>query len=363
MSTLNSRADDPAPAAAPARTGDWRPEPILADRAVFTSIRSATGSGYRIIAASAGLRAEEKQDITQQSPSHASLCDEAENAEALAAYPLRTGRYCVARSRHAGLEPSARGGFRVYTDALVLSEAAYARFGRHPARVLTAMLSALDDEPLLKPPPALEPIELPDPAASASTWLSALGIGCRAELIFQAAALLMDGRSVIVINAPSPVAVLDGAIAVVPAGMRAGLNAVCGLKFSPARQARLMLLNGPVDQARQLTRGRPIDWLDGTAPGSPAVENAWIRLGLKWWTTGKRRDFCFLAGKVDFPATPEALNRIAGLGEELDRIATADVPMLRQICARCTDTVPANPLERELLNRLLGAAQRRLQTP
>ena len=56
------------------------------DQAIFTSIRTPMGEGYRIIAASRGVRPEEKQLITRRSPSHGALCEVTGGAEkALAA--------------------------------------------------------------------------------------------------------------------------------------------------------------------------------------------------------------------------------------------------------------------------------------
>src|SRR5690606_38204025 len=84
------------------------------DRAVFTSIRSPMGSGYQVVAASAGVSADEKREITQRAPSHGNLCDNTPDAEALAAFVLRSQRHCVFLSRHAGAEPSGRGGYRIH---------------------------------------------------------------------------------------------------------------------------------------------------------------------------------------------------------------------------------------------------------
>ena len=47
---------------------------LTCDQAIFTSIRTPMGEGYRVIAASRGVRPNEKQSITRNSPSHDSLC-------------------------------------------------------------------------------------------------------------------------------------------------------------------------------------------------------------------------------------------------------------------------------------------------
>ena len=47
---------------------------VCCDQAIFTSVRTPMGEGYRIIAASKGLTAEERKALTKLSPSHDSLC-------------------------------------------------------------------------------------------------------------------------------------------------------------------------------------------------------------------------------------------------------------------------------------------------
>ena len=47
---------------------------LTCDQAIFTSVRTPMGEGYRIIAASRGLSSPEKQAITRMSPSHGALC-------------------------------------------------------------------------------------------------------------------------------------------------------------------------------------------------------------------------------------------------------------------------------------------------
>ena len=88
---------------------------VTCNQAIFTSIRSPMGEGYRVVAASPGLRPEEKIEITRRSPSHNSMTCASEDAVGLLAYALPTGRTCVCSCRHAGAEHTARGGQRVWT--------------------------------------------------------------------------------------------------------------------------------------------------------------------------------------------------------------------------------------------------------
>lgn len=439
--------------------------PIYAEQAIFTSVRSQTGAGYRIIAASGGLKPEERQEITQRSPSHASLSDDSPTAEALAVYSLRTGRYCVSWSRHAGVEHTARGGYRVHTHVAVLEKTAYRDFDYHPVRVHSAVLDALGPEPLLEPPANLDPLVLPDPSASAGRWLSAVGIGCDRDLVLQVAAVLLEGQPLVVVGAKDSIATLDAAIAVLPLAIRTDISISVGMRFSPARQTHLTLLAGDDPQARQLTRGRNVHWLDvsgtgpspaqpthatglrtlpsnGSRPGvfrpsndrrpirptiptptsthaatpplthgaTPALTHpaapvhrtpaaafpAWLDLARRWWTTGRRRDLCRLAAGIDagvtaatakaLSQTPEAnagtalgttteavpeatpgatlkqtLERIATICNDADSLANADYSTVQTLTARYAGYAPVNPLEWELVRRLLELAQTHLR--
>lgn len=337
--------------------------PVPAEQAVFTSVPSATGSGYRLISASGGLTPEERQEITQRCPSHASLTDDGPSAEGLAAWRLRTGRSAVAWSRHAGAEHTGRGGLRVYTHLAIFDEPAYRRFENHPLRVYYAMLESLNEEPLLNAPPTLEPLLLPDPAGATPTWLSAIGIGCRHEAIFAMLEAMLEGRTLIVTGLKSPVAALDATLAVLPLSHRPEVSVSIGLKYAPSRQARLTTLEGDCADARRLTRGQSVQWLDaGTlSPGASAgPAQGWAALVRQWWTNGRRKELCQLAAGIDFDAPPEVLNRIATVCNHADTAAKGDPAVVQELAARYGSFRPTNPVEAELVNQLLATATTRL---
>ena len=89
--------------------GDTSADAVTCDQAIFTSIFSPTGTGYRLVSASKGLLQDEKQCIIAHSPSHDGLCDPSPDAEGCCFYELPSGRYAIAHSRHAGVEQSGRG--------------------------------------------------------------------------------------------------------------------------------------------------------------------------------------------------------------------------------------------------------------
>ena len=136
------------------------PAALGAEHAVFTSIRSPLGEGYRLIASSAGISAEEKKEIIRRSPSHGSLCESASSSRALSSYSLASGRQVVAISCFAGREHTGRGGHRVYTNITVLDGPQFRHFNWDPILVQTAVVDALGEEPNLKPPAMLPRLEL-----------------------------------------------------------------------------------------------------------------------------------------------------------------------------------------------------------
>ena len=85
-------------------------ETIRCDQAVFTSIRSPMGQGYRVVAASGEIRPDEKAEITARSPSHASLCESDTEPIGLSSYRLASGRRCVGHPLRGGAH---RCGFDV----------------------------------------------------------------------------------------------------------------------------------------------------------------------------------------------------------------------------------------------------------
>jgi hypothetical protein len=358
--------------AAPGRCAKDDCRPVPADQAVFTSVRSAVAVGYRIIAASTGLSRLERQEITQHCPSHASLADDGPAAEALYTWILRTGRYAVAWSRHAGVEHTGRGGYRVHTHVAVLSGPEYRRFSFHPIRVYSAMLEALGDEPLLETKPVLEPLALPDPTSTEHEWSSAMGIGCNREAVFAMLQASLAGETTIVTGLDSPLAAIDAVLAILPLSLRPAAGISIGLKYSPARPAPLTVLEGDSEEARRLTRGQRVGWLDAGAPAPPpespgetAVRKAsqnglhWLSLARQWWADGRRGDLCRLAARVDFKTGPADLDRIATLCQDADAAAAGDTVTLHDLAARYAAFKPANKLEADLVESVREALSAR----
>ncbi len=133
---------------------------ILVDQAIFTSIRTPMGEGYRIVACSPTIKEQEKKELARRLPSHGSLCESSPLTTALLSFPMASGRHCVALSQYAGQEHTARGGGRVLTHLILLQRSQVAALDCDPFAVRTAASRAGAIEANLKPPHELKPLEL-----------------------------------------------------------------------------------------------------------------------------------------------------------------------------------------------------------
>lgn len=282
------------------------PFSVDCDQAIFTSLRSPTGEGYRIVAASPGVSANERREITQRSPSHDSLCGAAPDTQALSAYPLASGRHAIALSQYAGREQSARGGQRVYTHVAVLEAADFRRFDCHPLPVCAALATAAID-PQLAPPSRLGtlalPVELPvaqDP-------------GDLVEAVICLVDIILSGSRVVVVNAPRPFEMLRATFEALPLVVRRGLATSAGIKYSPSARMQLVVADLEEGEVLRLTRGQAVEVLDPRAPkartGSPFA--GWLELVGRMWAAGRHEELRGLTRELDQSASAHDLRAAA----------------------------------------------------
>jgi len=334
------------------------------DQAIFTSIRTPTGEGYRIIAASAGLRADEKQSITRLSPSHNGLCAEDPNSQGAnssmpgtAFYQLPTGRLCVAYSCLAGAEHTARGGQRVYTQNLIFSAEDFRVWGWNPFAILRAMLCAGLCEPQLKPPPVFEPVELSpgDSVAPADPQAGLLAVaGGWGRAVLQDA---MEGRRVVLNLEGSWAEALEVLMLGVPAQRRAEMSFAAGLHFTASRPHVITILSDVDQQAKHRLIGQPVTYVDATNPEPPEMRpSQWLTFVDRCWSGGEletlgRRTNCELPDV----STP-GLERLGALFNEIDSLASKNIGELLDTIGRVSQQLTASP-ERELVRQLVDAAE------
>ena len=340
---------------------------LTCEQAVFTSVRTPMGEGYRIIAASRALRSDEKQAITRNSPSHNGLCvPPAVTGTAklpsigAAFYPLPGGRLCVALSFLAGAEHTGRGGQRVYTHNVVFDESEFSRCGYNAFNVLRAMVAA--DEvvsPQLKPPPVLPELKLsvvdkPEPQQQPQLH-RALVSPFRCRVLHR---LLEDGRLIVNLEhtwIESAEMLLLG----LPGPMRARVSFGAGLRFSVGRCHHLHLMHDATETTKNRIIGQPVEYLDPGKDGcaSGAADSAWISFVDRQWERGDAAALTVRTSRPFGDTSPAGRERVARLYNDIDAIPRLEPGTL---LAKAGDAL--RPREDDIEQEIAGEFTARVQT-
>lgn len=297
---------------------DLTPAPDLTptewDRAIFTSLPSPTGEGYRFVAWSSGLRVEERQELTRRAPSHGSLSGEGASPRGILHLRLQsTGRTGWGFVRVSGAEHTRRGGGRVWTDFLVGDAGTAARAAFHPQ----ALRVALAAEPPLKQPIGSAALSRVGVSRRAPVEPAAPKAGAAAAV----AGLLVDGRACVIAAGPEATGVFEDAMHMVPASLRPAVTASAGLRFSPARGVKTTVTDRIDQDTLRATRGQGVECIDLEArtPAPPEPMAAWLALMQRWWSGGRAADAASLADRVGAGWTLADLPRLAAVAESVDR--------------------------------------------
>ena len=350
------------------------------EQAIFTSIRSPMGRGYRLVAASGGIRADEKREIIQCAPSHGSLCDPSPGAAGLASFPLRGGRHCVFLSRNAGIEQSARGGCRVHTHVLVMDQSVFARFQCNPLEVEAAALPAIGVDSLHSPPTRLGLLTLCIQNPKRERGTRSGRPPCRpadspvvadADGVMHVLSAVLTGRAMLVLGAPTAQDTLRRAIEATPVSIRCRLSASCDIRFAPSRKFQLIFTTpvGPAsnrsiasgNEAERITRDHDIEVLHWGSPPAAAVcpYEAWLRFVRRRWVAGRTRDVEQLSIQLTQEVSPQVLERLATLCDDLEQLPSADAAQLDQLLQKHPRVTPDNHVHARLLDEFKKAANAR----
>ena len=325
------------------------------DQAVFTSVRSPTGEGYRVAAASPGMRPEEKTEITRLSPSHGSMADDAPGAVGLLAYPVPTGRYCVSHCHYAGAEPTARGGQRVWTHVALLDDKAYGAFGCNLIRVHRALGREITGAAPGVPGPALEQLSL-------NAWNHVEGpVSLNADdtgrLIHLVSVLLQGGRWVVAGTSLPAATLVEWALEMIPRSARPVLAVSAGLAFCLSRRLNLALLGGDKSAVQHMIRGHDIRWcdLDADGAGEPSAFDDWLSMVRNHARQGRLHRIAQLTARITGGAEPAKLRRIAQLCHEADNAPHTDECARAALRSKYASFTPNGDLERDLLDTIKAA--------
>lgn len=333
---------------------------ITCDQAVFTSVRTPTGEGYRIIAASRGLTAEEKRAITQNAPSHNGLYDQSASARAVAFYPLPTGRLCAACSCSAGSEHTGRGGKRVYTFSVIFAAEDFPAIRFNPFHVFRAIEAAGLEKPQLEPPEELEMLELDVLIGGIARKSTGSGgavdaVGSPAHRKRALHCLTNEVSLAIAMPKDAP-SCAEALILAVPGPMRAALSFSEGVRFSVSRCYRLNLISGDTLAARNRAAGQSVEFLDpAKPPPDDESDSDWFRFVEGHWKEGSLDLLDHRTSAPNKDATEEQLEHTAEVYLALDGVDQYDFYELLAVAGECLARPPRNDPDSpqaELLERI-----------
>jgi|GEM_PF-702027 len=329
------------------------------DQAIFTSIRSPMGEGYRIVAASKGVTPDEKREIVQCAPSHGSLSSTLNEATGMACFTLNGGRQCVFLSRTAGIEHTARGGFRVFTHVCLFDPPVFRRLSCDLFAIEDALRECFDDQQMKKPPMCLEQgrIALNETRAERGAAPSDRDLGHAARIL---AAVLAE-RRLLVVGARCARDVLSAVVGALPAYTRRRWSLSYGLKYSPGRRFDLMFTEATNIEQTRILRDHDvtaINWSDQPLQVDSPYED-WVSFVERGWKTGRTASASQICAGLTETCDPVVLACLARLSEDLEHVAEADRSLLREIERRHAGESVSIELHQRMLADLRKATERR----
>lgn len=344
---------------------------LMVDHAVFTSVRSPMGEGYRIIAASGGIRPDERMEATRRAPSHGGLAAEHPDAVGVIGFPLPTGRYCVGFVRHAGKEHTARGGLRVHSHFVFLTREQYNAFACDPWLVAGTIAAIDGEEPLLKAATMVPPLSLGDGCVQlpdACPTMPAIEVGWLQSIVHAA----LKGSPVVANSSNVSSGSEQLAWRIIPSVMRERRSMAIGVTYSPSRGLDLCFVSEQIEETRRAMQATSAQWIDPACPlpgtpsqPRPATSGAcgafddWLALTQAALNSGRVGELIRLCDAVDGDATPEGLATTARLYEHLDLVCFADVDEVARLTTRYGGFAPTSRAQKILVERFRKAAAHR----
>ncbi|MFO0907585.1 MAG: hypothetical protein U0794_04355 [Isosphaeraceae bacterium] len=92
---------------------------MQAEQAIFTSIERRGKAGYHLVSRSSGVSEGEATALAKWSPSHDGLILDQANPVSVNFHPLPGGRFALSRTCRGRPEYSGRGGWQIYTHAII----------------------------------------------------------------------------------------------------------------------------------------------------------------------------------------------------------------------------------------------------
>jgi len=325
---------------------------VRCDQAIFTSIRTPTGEGYRIVAHSPGVSYDERAELTRRSPSHGALASGDAGAHGMLVFALADQRYAVGHCVYAGAEHTARGGQRVWTHYAVLDDATYAAFGFNPIRVQRAL--AVSGQAGGNPPQALEPLALP--AWERVDIAQHLGDAAGAEALIRLMDAYVRGGIWAIAGVPQTPRSVEWALDLLPRAHRRGVSLSCGLAFCLGRNLGVTLVDSIGNGLDRLIRGHNVTLRDVAAECALTAAFApWYGLIRAWAPAQRWGRISRYTARLTGPLDAEVLARLAQISLDQDVADRADEETKAALRDKYADFTPNGDIEGELLINLRAA--------
>ncbi len=251
------------------------------EQAVFTSAETDRAFGYQLVAKSPGVTEADARELAVWGPSHDSLLDLEPDAASVNFHPLPSGAYCVSQTSAAGFEYSGRGGYRVYTQCLIVPPDALARFGNNAFAVIRAAGAAGFLQTYDPVPRQLDPLHLAGRAAPVDqNLLARLATNPGPQRIGKLLAAAAGAACLAVTGPPSAADLIVGLVNLLPPECRCEFSFSTGLKFSPRRLFRILALSSDRAEQRWIGHQHNVTLLDLSEdrPDDTAPIDDWARL-------------------------------------------------------------------------------------
>ncbi len=251
---------------------------VLIKQAIFTSVRSGRNDGYQLAATSPGISADDARELSKWGPAHDSVYAERSTSGCVNFHSLSSGLYSISHTVSAGREYSGRGGERIYTHNFLVPPEAMARFANNPFRIMDALVASGRASVMKSIPKQLQPVPLVGRASAVNT--TNLEKLCRTIGTDKLAALLnaaLTCSDLGVITDVSPDRLFAGLLDLIPPPFRPKFCFTTGLKVSPRRPFRLMVLPDDAEEQRRATRQVGLTALDlsNESPTKFAPDRGW----------------------------------------------------------------------------------------
>lgn len=338
---------------------------IAVEQALFTSVPSPMGRGYRLVAASPGLTSDERREITQRAPSHGNLLDAGENATGLASFEIRGGRRCLFCSWHAEAEHSGRGGRRVHTQAVLLEPAVWEQFAYNPLTIEQLVQSAVDRMAIPKPDSRLPLLEIPQPTSETSAGNAAplpVASSETIDAVIAIVALLIGEQRLLAVESGDARVAMRYLLELLPPMLRKKVSFTCGMRFSPTRALDLVLTEGRREEIDRIVRDQSYQAFAWNAPPDFSLcdeLSTWYGYIRKLWRiegfSSVRRQYERVGGE----ASIDTLRNIGRLMLDIERVPQANVEQLERILEPHLPFVRKNDLQMALHLRLVQVADAR----